>query len=93
MLYSGKAKTAATFWWEMSNRRLYSVVYSEVVSGQSGESSGEKFAKGQSRQPRSNVCHWLLAYQTDREDVTLEKALELSKVILFREVIKLVLLY
>ena len=29
--------------------------------------------------------------QTDREDVALEKALELSKAILFRKVIKLVL--
>ena len=73
----------------MSNRRLYS----EIVLGWSGETSGEKFAEGQSRQPRSSVCHWLLAYQTDREDVALEKALELSKVILFRKVIKFVLLY
>ena len=47
-----------------------------------GESSGEKFAEGQSRQPRISVCHSLLVYQTDREDVALEKALELSKVTL-----------
>ena len=36
VLYNGKAKTAATFKWKMSNPRLYS----EVVSGSSGESSG-----------------------------------------------------
>ena len=59
----------------MPNRRLYS----EVVSGSSGESSGEKFTEGQSRQSRSSVCHWLLVYQTDWEDVASEKALELSK--------------
>ena len=63
----------------MSNRRLYS----EVVSGSPGESSGEEFAEGQSRQPTNSVCNWLLAYQTGREDVALEKPLELSKVISF----------
>ena len=55
----------------MSNRRLYS----EVVSGSPGKSSGEEFAEGQSRQPTNSVCNWLLAYQTDREDVALEKPL------------------
>ena len=59
----------------MSNSRLHS----EVVSGSPGESSGEEFAEGQSRQPKNSVRNWLLAYQTDREDVALEKALELSK--------------
>ena len=64
----------------MSNRRLYS----GVVSGSPGESSGEEFAEGQSRQPTNSVCNWLLlAYQTDREDVALEKTLELSEVISF----------
>ena len=67
-----------------SNRRLYS----EVVSGSSGrESSGEEFAEGQSLppRPRSSIYNWLSAYQNDRDEVALAKALEQSKVNLVRK--------
>ena len=67
-----------------SNRRLYS----EVLSGSSGrESSGDEFAEGHSLppRPRSSLCNWLSAYQNEREEVALAKALEQSKVNLFRK--------
>ena len=63
---------------------LYSIVYimsarlySEVVSG--SESSGDE------RPSTSRYClfNWMKTYQTENEDVALQKAIDLSKVIYF----------
>ena len=56
-------------------------LYSDVVSGGSG-SELENF-EPQKRSRSGGLVSWLTEYQTENEEVALNKALEISKVILF----------
>ena len=51
-------------------------LYSEVVKGSSSEEELEMSKTSKSE----SIVNWLHEYQTDEEDVALEKALNLSKV-------------
>ena len=51
-------------------------LYSEVVKGSSSEEELEMSKTSKS----GSIVNWLHEYQTDEEDVALEKALNLSKV-------------
>ena len=51
-------------------------LYSEVVKGSSSEEELEMSKTSKS----GSIVNWLHEYQTDEEDIALEKALNLSKV-------------
>ena len=52
-------------------------LYSEVVKGSSSE---EELEMSKTSAKSGSIVNWLHEYQTDEEDVALEKALTLSKV-------------